>query len=198
MSERCFRFESPLWVDALGDGILAYQAGAEFPCGREARSEYGESWAPLEGRLEDARLLIMFYSKDAGYPVASTRPTARDFKKETPPIVEQRTDPRDWRCCYWWFEFGGELDTIRDNEAIRDELLAIVYGVWDYIKNSGRFQNVENLQLEWVGSIPETRVPAVHRRLRPHRARRRQPASVPRRRRPRGLVDRSSSSQGPL
>ena len=158
MSERCFRFESPLWVDASGDGILAYQAGAEYRVGREARSEYGESWAPLEADSRTLGSSIMFYSKDAGYPVAYHPPKfARDFKKETPPIVERRTDPRDRRCSYWWFEFGGELDTIRDNEAIRDELLAIVYGVWDYIKNSGRFQNVENLQLEWVGSIPGKR-----------------------------------------
>ena len=30
-------------------------------------------------------------------------------------------------------------DVIRDNERIRFELLSIVMGVWDYIKNSGDF-----------------------------------------------------------
>lgn len=158
MSERCFRFESPLWVDASGDGILAYRAGAEFRMGREARSEYGESWAPVEADTRTLGSSIMFYSKDAGYPVAFHPPKfAYDFKKQAPPIVERRTDPRHQRCSYWWFEYGGELDTIHDNETIRDELLAIVYGVWDYIKNSGLFENVENLQLEWVGSIPGKR-----------------------------------------
>ncbi len=36
---------------------------------------------------------------------------------------------------FWWIEIGGLDDTIRDAERIRDELMKIVYGVWDYIKN---------------------------------------------------------------
>ena len=35
----------------------------------------------------------------------------------------------------WWAEWGGTLDTIKDNERIRDELLAIVLGIWDHLKN---------------------------------------------------------------
>ena len=34
---------------------------------------------------------------------------------------------------------GGELDTVHDNEQIRDELWSVIYGIWDYIKNSGKF-----------------------------------------------------------
>jgi hypothetical protein len=44
---------------------------------------------------------------------------------------------RAWEYGYWWIEWGGDYDTIRDNERIRFELLSIVTGVWDYIKNSG-------------------------------------------------------------
>ena len=40
--------------------------------------------------------------------------------------------------------------------AIRDELWSAVYGIWDYIKNSGRF-DAANLTLEWVGAIPGKR-----------------------------------------
>ena len=32
-------------------------------------------------------------------------------------------------------EWGGNKDIIRDNERIRFELLSIVMGVWDHIKN---------------------------------------------------------------
>ncbi|MBI3971085.1 MAG: FAD-dependent oxidoreductase [Chloroflexi bacterium] len=158
MTERQFRFESPLFVDASGDGIVAAQAGAVFRVGREARAEYAERWAP---ECADARTLgasITFYTKDVGYPIEFHPPRfARDFKTSPPRVLAERADPQRRRGCYWWIEYGGELDSIRDNESIRDELLAIAYGTWDYIKNSGRFAGVETLQLEWVGSIPGKR-----------------------------------------
>ncbi len=59
-------------------------------------------------------------------------------------------------CCYWWIELGGEVDIVKDNEIIRDELWTLVYGIWDYIKNSGNY-DADNLTLEWVGSIPGKR-----------------------------------------
>jgi len=58
---------------------------------------------------------------------------------------------------YWWIEWGGATDTIRDNEAIRFELLAIVTGVWDYIKNSGKYPQAANWAMDWVGMVPGKR-----------------------------------------
>ena len=40
---------------------------------------------------------------------------------------------------------GRAIDTIRDNERIRFELLSIVTGVWDYIKNSGQVQGTSQI-----------------------------------------------------
>jgi hypothetical protein len=57
---------------------------------------------------------------------------------------------------YWWIELGGEEDTIRDSEEIRDELWRSLYGVWDHIKNKGD-HGAENLALEWVGAVPGKR-----------------------------------------
>ncbi|MFE2843300.1 FAD-dependent oxidoreductase [Streptomyces scopuliridis] len=59
-------------------------------------------------------------------------------------------------CAYWWIEFGGELDTVHDNERIRDELWSVIHGIWDHIKNSGDF-DAETMTLEWVGSVPGKR-----------------------------------------
>ncbi|WP_461671190.1 FAD-dependent oxidoreductase, partial [Mycobacterium tuberculosis] len=47
-------------------------------------------------------------------------------------------------------------DTVHDNESIRDELWSVIYGIWDYIKNSGQFDS-DNMTLEWVGSVPGKR-----------------------------------------
>jgi hypothetical protein len=49
------------------------------------------------------------------------------------------------------------LDTVHDTETIKWELWKVVYGVWDYIKNSGQFPEAANLTLEWVGQIPGKR-----------------------------------------
>lgn len=33
----------------------------------------------------------------------------------------------------------------------------MIYGVWDHIKNSGRYPEAENMTLEWIGVIPGKR-----------------------------------------
>src|SRR6266545_5885853 len=45
-TEKTFELSAPLFVDATGDGVLAYRAQADFRWGREGRAEYGESLAP--------------------------------------------------------------------------------------------------------------------------------------------------------
>src|SRR5699024_5463672 len=59
-------------------------------------------------------------------------------------------------CDYWWVEYGGTLDTISSNQEIGLELKKLVLGIWNYIKNSGKF-DADNLELEWVGNIPGKR-----------------------------------------
>ena len=54
-SERLIEFTGPIFVDATGDGLVGFLAGAEHRIGREARSEYAEPWAPDIGRRHHAR-----------------------------------------------------------------------------------------------------------------------------------------------
>jgi hypothetical protein len=63
---------------------------------------------------------------------------------------------RWWGMGYWWIELGGEHDSIRDTESLRDELLKITYGVWDHIKNRGE-HGAENWALEWIQFLPAKR-----------------------------------------
>jgi hypothetical protein len=46
---------------------------------------------------------------------------------------------------------------VHESETIKWELWKIVWGVWDYIKNSGEFPDADNLTIEWVGLIPGKR-----------------------------------------
>ena len=54
-----------------------------------------------------------------------------------------------WEYGYWWIEWGGHLNTIRDNERIRFELLGIVMvsGITSRIQASSRPQ----LTGQWIG-----------------------------------------------
>ena len=46
---------------------------------------------------------------------------------------------------------------MHESETIKWELWKIVWGVWDYIKNSGEFADADTLTIEWVGLIPGKR-----------------------------------------
>ncbi|XID90267.1 FAD-dependent oxidoreductase [Paenibacillaceae bacterium WGS1546] len=155
-SERKITFESEMFLDCTGDGLVGFMAGADFRIGREAKHEFQEEWAPEEA--DDILLgsTILFYTKDAGHPVKYIPPSfAKDIEQTSIP-VKRVIRSGDSGCHYWWIEWGGELDTVHDNERIRDELWSVIYGIWDYIKNSGKFE-ADNMTLEWVGSLPGKR-----------------------------------------
>ncbi|CAK7229164.1 hypothetical protein SCUCBS95973_007127 [Sporothrix curviconia] len=145
------------FIDCTGDGTLAFLAGAPFRIGAEQRDEFGEQFAP---DAEYGHMLghsIYFYSKDAGKPVTFVAPSyaLKDVEKEIPRF--HRFTTKEMGCNLWWIEHGGRLDTVHDTEEIKWELWRVVYGVWDYFKNSGRFPEAANLTLEWVGTVPGKR-----------------------------------------
>ncbi|MEZ6191441.1 MAG: FAD-dependent oxidoreductase [Phycisphaerales bacterium] len=69
--------EAGLFVDASGDGVVGFMAGAAFRMGAEAAREFDEKLAPLEPRHELLGHSIYFYSKDVGGPHASSRRPSR-------------------------------------------------------------------------------------------------------------------------
>lgn len=155
-SERRLRFSSPAYVDATGDGFVGFLAGAAHRSGREARAEHDESWAPVDSDEETLGSTILFYTKDVGHPVKYVPPSfATDIAATSIPELRGiRADANG--CDYWWIEWGGDRDVVAENEAIRDGLQAGIYGIWDYIKNSGKF-DADNLTLEWIGAVPGKR-----------------------------------------
>jgi hypothetical protein len=147
---------APLFVDASGDGILGFLSGAAFRMGAEAAAEFGEAFAPPTARHELLGHSLYFYSKDTGRPVKYVAPSfaLRDIT-QVPRYRDFNT--AEYGCRLWWIEYGGLRDTVHDTEEIKWELWKVAYGVWDYIKNSGRFPEAANLTLEWVGTIPGKR-----------------------------------------
>lgn len=149
--------KAPLFCDSSGDGIVGFLSGAAFRMGAESKEEFGEKFAPT---IEYGELLghsLYFYTKDTGKSVKFIPPdfAIQDITTEIPRFRSFNT--KDYGCKLWWLEYGGRLDTVHDTEKIKWELWKVVYGAWNYIKNSGKFPEAETMTLEWVGTIPGKR-----------------------------------------
>ncbi|MEH0152708.1 FAD-dependent oxidoreductase [Limibacter armeniacum] len=151
-----YKIDAPLFCDATGDGLVAFQAGAPFRIGAEAKEEFGELFAPDEAYGHLLGHSMYFYSKKTDEPVKYKAPSYA--LKEIEKIPRFRVIRKEHKGCnFWWFEYGGRRDTIHETEEIKYELWKVIYGVWDYIKNSGNFEDVDNMTLEWVGNVPGKR-----------------------------------------
>ncbi len=150
-----YEIKSKFFCDSSGDSILAPLTGAEFRIGREADSEFGEL---TETKVQDSMTMGMSClicgretDKDIKYtpPVWSAHLTEEDFKNREPDIYDDTEN-------FWYLELGGNKDTIDDTEILRDELLGLATGTWDYIKNSGKF-NSSKWDLDFLGFLPGKR-----------------------------------------
>lgn len=155
-NQQMYFIEAPVFVDASGDGVLGFLAGAAFRMGAEAAEEFGEKFAPSKEYGELLGHSLYFYSKDMGKPVNYVAPSFA-LKDITKIPRFKSFNAKDFGCRLWWVEYGGRLDTVTETENIKWELWKVIYGVWDHIKNSGQFPAAENLTLEWVGTIPGKR-----------------------------------------
>jgi len=150
-SQTKYELTAEQFIDASGDGITAFLAGAAFRMGAESKHEFGELFAPSQSYGELLGHSIYFYTKDLGFPVQYTAPSFA--LKDITSIPRYRSfNAKDQGCKLWWIEYGGRLDTVHDTEKIKWELWKIVYGVWDHIKNSGEFPEAANLTLEMGGN----------------------------------------------
>ncbi|MCG3150467.1 MAG: hypothetical protein PCFJNLEI_03953 [Verrucomicrobiae bacterium] len=154
-----FQISGKVFVDCTGDGGLGVAAGAAFFRGREAREQFGESLAQPVADTKTLGSSLMFMARKHDRPMPFVAPAwARKFTEDDFKLRDHTQAGNEYglEYGYWWIEWGGHLDTIKDNEIIRDELLAILLGVWDHIKNGGA-HGAENWALEWFGMLPGKR-----------------------------------------
>jgi len=146
------------FVDASGDGVLAPLSGAAFRIGREGRDEYGESIAPPQADARTMGMTCLFAAREYDTPQPfEPPPWAHRFERAED--IPGRARATDWlRMGYWWIELGGEGDSIADTERLRDELLKIVLGLWDWIKNRGPHRDQAACwALDWLQFLPAKR-----------------------------------------
>lgn len=149
-TEEIYEIKAKHFADCTGDGTLAATVGAEFMQGREAVSQWNESLGQEKADNKTMGNSILFQSQDYNKPMPYTPPawarkyTAKDF-------VHRKINSFEYG--YWWIELGGMEDAVKDGQKIRHDLLSVVYGIWDYIKNSGNHPESENWALSWVGML---------------------------------------------
>ena len=162
-TEDRFQICAQEFVDCTGDGRLGVEAGAAFMEGRESCQQFGESLAVDAADSLRLGSTILLQARRHDRPMPFVAPDwVRDFSAEelrlrlyATPGEEEPTHEYG----YWWAEWGGVLDTIKDNEHIRDELLAVTLGIWNHIKNGpGAKQfKAEHWALDWIGFLPGKR-----------------------------------------
>ncbi|MDR2473971.1 MAG: FAD-dependent oxidoreductase [Tannerella sp.] len=152
-----YEISAPFFCDTSGDGIVCFLAGAAFRVGAETGEEFGEKYIMPDDYGKLLGHSMYFYSKDVGRPVKYVAPAfaLKDIPTKIPRFKDIHRDSSG--CRLWWLEWGDDLDHVFDSEKIKEELWRVVYGVWDYIKNSGTFKDVDNMTLEWVSTIPGKR-----------------------------------------
>lgn len=160
-TEESFTISAIVFVDATGDGRMAVEAGAPYLEGRESHEQFGESLAQPVTDNQRLGSSIMFQARRHDRPIPFVPPSwARKFTEDDlrlrPHVTSGGHGDLNLEYGYWWVEWGGHLDTIKQNEQIRDELLAIVLGVWDHVKNGGD-HGADNWALEWFGFVPGKR-----------------------------------------
>ena len=139
-------FEANMYVDATGDGWLGYYSGAAYRVGREAEFQHNESFAP---KIADANTMSgCATAKDPkihrgvffGY-------LAEETENEVPFKAPEwafkmlegdklgRTPPRINKGA-WWLELPNDYDDLFENEFVRDSMLRMNVGYFDWLKNS--------------------------------------------------------------
>lgn len=149
--------KAKLFADCSGDSILAHLTGAEFMRGKEAKSEYGEEFAPEQRSSDVMGMSLLIQARETDH-LCKFEPPSWAYAYNTDEEMnfkphEVLTKPHT---NFYWIEIGGEGDTIADTEKNRDELLKIAFGVWDHMKNHGD-HGADNWELEWIGFLPGKR-----------------------------------------
>ena len=136
------RFVAPLYCDAMGDGWIAYWAGAKYMLGREAKTEFDEPKAPDETDTSTMGNSVMWTTKEQ----------EDDYDFPEVPWATKVSGTRAAIGGNWQWEAGLDPaeDTIDDAEMLRDRLFRAIYGAfWNAKQKSENSKRV----FDWVAYI---------------------------------------------
>ncbi|MDY0170603.1 MAG: FAD-dependent oxidoreductase, partial [Thermoguttaceae bacterium] len=155
---RRMRFPGALFIDCTGDGVVGVAAGADYRHGKESKAMHGEPWAPEEPSPHTMGNGLKYYAREFDEPQPFTAPpwamrftSCDDFMPGRHPRLPRWTELDH----QWVNELGGLRDTYAEAEAIRDDLLRLIFGLWDHTKNHCERdrERAANYKLIWVGYV---------------------------------------------
>ena len=155
-TQRMHRIRASLFADCSGDSVLAPLTGAKYRVGREASSEFGEKTSQETADRQTMGMSCLIQMRKTDRPTRFVPPawakklTAEELRLRMPHMENSGEN-------FWYLELGGNRDSIHDTEETRDELLALAYGMADYIKNSGEVPDADCWEPEWIGFLPGKR-----------------------------------------
>lgn len=156
-TQQFHKVEADLFADCSGDSILAPLTGASFREGREAKAEYNETIPPDTADSHTMGLSCLLQAVETDEPHPYIAPAWAE-KIDESKLIHRTPNMASPMENFWYLELGGTRDTIGETEEIRDELVALAYGMWDYLKNDpSQKARHENWQLDWVGMLPGKR-----------------------------------------
>lgn len=154
-TQRFIRVEAKFFADCSGDSILAPLSGAEFRIGREAGAECNEDTPLAQGDRMTMGMSCLIQGRETANPIPyyphtwSSHLEDKNFEDRMPDLYNDAEN-------FWYLELGGNRDSIGDTEEIRDQLLELATGTWDYIKRTPKFK-AENWDLDFLGFMPGKR-----------------------------------------
>ncbi|MCQ2428795.1 MAG: FAD-dependent oxidoreductase [Clostridia bacterium] len=156
-TQTLYTVTAKLFADCSGDSVLAPLTGADFMYGRESLDEYGESMMRTH-RDADLRTMgnsCLLQAREVGHPVPFHAP---EWAERVPveKLRERGVDLRNPGENFWYIEIGGMDDVIGKAEDYNKRLIAVCLGIWDTIKNSGRYP-ADNLELDFIGMLAAKR-----------------------------------------
>jgi hypothetical protein len=103
---------------------------------------------------------LQFRAKDVGIAIPFQKPEWVQFtfnEEDFGPYRPIQSFRRD-HGGYWWIEWGALYDPVHDTNRIKDELIQVVYAMWDYLKNRSDMKDyLSTFVLDWVGTVPGKR-----------------------------------------
>ncbi len=142
--------------DCSGDSILAPLTHAEYRVGREACEEFDEKTSVQKADKQTMGMSCLIQARKTDHDIEFIAPewakklTDEDIARRMPNMESTSEN-------FWYLELGGNKDSIADTEEVRDELIALAFGYWDYFKNSGKFEGAEKWQIDFIGFLPGKR-----------------------------------------
>ena len=155
-TQRFIEVKAKYFADCSGDSILAPLTDAEFMRGRESKNEFGEATHVEESDNLTMGMSCLIQGVETTNEVEFipseriTKLNDEHFKFRTPNMKAEHEN-------FWYLELGGNRDSIGDTEEIRDDLVGLALGTWDYIKNSGNYEECKTYDLGFLGFLPGKR-----------------------------------------